>query len=111
MHVIYAQLVFDDIVWCNKWGLILSPTDNLHPERPPNLRIQNTNDCIEYVTYFKYLGMPIDTRFTFKKHFEDVTQRWQRRHNVLVYIWKGLGRGSPHSAPDIHFPNPSNPGL
>ena len=41
MHVVYAQPVFDDIiVWYNKWGLILSPTDNLHPERPPKLGIK-----------------------------------------------------------------------
>ena len=93
MHVIYAQLVFDDMVWCNKLRLILSPTDNLHPERPKH-RNKSTNDCIEYVTYLKDLGMTIDTRYTFNKHLEDVTQRWQRRLNVLtcMYIWKGRAR-------------------
>ena len=90
--IIYSTLL-EISNWFNNWGLVISPGKSaaliFNPPRilrdtPRPLSINGIN--IPYVTEYKYLGVTLDHRLNFNKHFEDITQRCARRINILRCI-------------------------
>ena len=77
--------------WVNNWGLIIAPgksaaliftPSQILRDTPRPLSINSIN--IPYVTEYKYLGVTLDHRLNFNKHFEDITQRCARRFNTDI---------------------------
>ena len=86
------QMALDKIQnWCDQWGLKISPSKSASIIfskcpfiSPPQLTVNQ--QPIPYVDNFKYLGVTLDRKLNFTKHFEDITQRCARRINVLKCI-------------------------
>ena len=79
--------------WCKNSGLLISPAKSAAiifshglqfdmPLRPLSLN----GEMIKYEKCFKYLGVTLDNKLNFAKHFEDVVQRCSRRLNILRCI-------------------------
>ena len=89
----YIQTILIEVNnWCDKWGLTLSPTKTVslifnpfrfHPKVNP-LKLNGKE--ISNVKHFKYLGITIDSKLSFKEHFEDITARSVRRLNIMQCI-------------------------
>ncbi|XP_043213195.1 uncharacterized protein LOC122377325 [Amphibalanus amphitrite] len=88
-----VQNAMEDInSWCDKWGLVLSPSKTValifsHKSRFKfDTELKVKNQTIKYVKTFKYLGITLDSRLSFKHHFQDVKMRCTRRLNILKCI-------------------------
>ena len=75
-----------------KWGLTLSPSKTksiifskgIPSEEYNNLSI--TNNLIQYVPHYKYIGVVLDKALNFNKHFEHIIQKSTRRINIMKCI-------------------------
>ena len=86
--------------WSDKWGLKFSPTKSAAVlitklRKLPNLRLEIGNMDIPFKTEYKYLGVffQANRNYRYNKHINYISEKCQRRMNVLRYI-KGTSWGA-----------------
>ena len=93
-----VQMAVNDIEsWCRKWRVILNgEKSNLvilsrkRKKLDENLCLLLFNDVVRPVSKAKFLGVEIDNTLRFKEHVQDLSQRAEKRLNILrILAWGG----------------------
>ena len=79
--------------WCRRWRVKINGEKSnllfisrLREEEGENHALQLFDDIIRPVQSAKFLGIEIDSRMSFKKHFESIGNRSSKRLNVLKFL-------------------------
>ena len=76
--------------WCTKWRIKLNPEKTkviifsrsyLAGKPEPTLKLYG--ERLNTYPQAKFLGITFDSKFTFKKHFEDILGRWKARYHRI----------------------------
>ena len=95
--------------WCAKWRIKLNPEKTkiiifsrsyLAGKPEPTLKLYG--ERLKIYPHVKFLVITFDSKFTFKKHFEDILLRWNTRYHRIRLLTNKKWRPSPSTILQIY---------